>query len=294
MQVLNNAPAFSVWKSYTNNVKNLRGSMSRLSSGMKIETAADDPAGLAISERLRAQARNSAAAAQNIENALSYAQTADSWMQKIQDIAGRMGELAVSANDETKTSTDRDTLQKEFTQMQDEIKRITTTTSGVNAAAGNYNGRTLFDGTAVNLQVGPNTDQTFTLTGINLKSDATDVVTGAVTWGAVITSDTSVPATVMINTQSTAAAAVGTVNAAVDFISAKRATLGAQSARMKHTLEGLRTYESNIRGAESQVRDVDMAKEATDFSKFQILSQVGTAMLAQANSLPQSVMRLIQ
>ena len=292
MQVLNNAPAFSVWKSYTNNVKNLRGSMSRLSSGLKIESAADDPAGLAISERLRAQARNSAAAAQNIENALSYAQTADSWMQKIQDIAGRMGELAVAANDGTKTQTDRDQLQKEFTQMQKEITRITSN----NEAAANYNGSALFQGATVSLQVGPNQSQTFDLSTIDLQSSSTEAMAtagaGTATWGAVITEGTA--ATVLISSATDAAAAVGTVNAAVDFISGKRATLGAQSARMKHSLEGLRTYESNIRGAESQIRDVDMAKEATDFSKYQILTQVGTAMLAQANSLPQGVMRLIQ
>ena len=292
MQVLNNAPAFSVWKSYSQNVKNLRGSMSRLSSGQKIETAADDPAGLAISERLRAQARNSAAASQNLENALSYAQTADSWMQKIHDIMGRMGELAVAANDGTKSQTDRDALQTEFTQMQAEITRITSN----DEAAANYNGSALFQGETVSLQVGPNQSQTFDLSTIDLQSSSTEAMgtTGAGTaaWGAVVTAGTA--ASVIISTATDAAAAVGTVNAAVDFISGKRATLGAQSARMKHTLAGLRTYEDNIRGAESQIRDVDMAKEATDFSKYQILTQVGTAMLAQANSLPQSVMKLIQ
>lgn len=263
MQVLNNAPAFSVWKSYSQNVKNLRGSMSRLSSGLKIETAADDPAGLAISERLRSQAKNSAAAAQNIENVLSYAQTADSWMQKIHDIIGRMGELAISANDGTKSSTDLAQLQKEYSEMSAEITRINSNAK--------YNSKQIFGGGDMSVQIGPDSNQTFTITDIAATAVAGDISTAV-----------------------GAAAAITTTTTAVDTISAARAQLGAQAARLKHTLAGLRTYEDNIRGAESQIRDVDMAREATDFSKYQILSQVGTAMLAQANSLPQSVLKLIQ
>jgi flagellin len=268
MQVLNNAPAFSVWKSYTSNVKNLRSSMSRLSSGMKIETAADDPAGLAISERMRSQARNSASAAQNIENAMSYAQTADSWMQKLHDIMGRMGELAVSANDGTKSSTDLAQLDKEYQQMGAEVTRI--------QGAAKYNGTAIFGGSALSVQIGPDNGQTFSISAIDMAGATGTAVGNNITDAA------------------SAATAITNTGAAIDSISGLRATLGSQSARMKHTLEGVRTYEANIRSAESQVRDVDMAKEATDFSKYQILSQVGTAMLAQANSLPQGVLRLIQ
>jgi flagellin len=263
MQVLNNAPAFSVWKSYSQNVKNLRGSMSRLSSGTKIETAADDPAGLAISERMRTQARNSAAAAQNIENALSYAQTADSWMQKKHDIVGRMAELAVSANDGTKSTEDLLQLQKEFAALSAEIGVINTNAK--------YNSIQIFGGAALTIQIGPDSLQTFDITSI-----------------------TATTATGDISSAAGAATAIGDMSTAADAISASRAQLGAEASRMKHTLAGLRTYEDNIRGAESMIRDVDMAKEATNFSKYQILSQVGTAMLAQANSLPQSVLKLIQ
>ena len=114
MQVYNNAPAFSVWKNYTFNVSGLRSSMSKLSSGLRITNAGDDPAGLAMSERLRAQYRNTAAAAANVENKINYMQTADSWLQKIHDIMGRMAELSIMANDGTKSQVDRDNLQKEF------------------------------------------------------------------------------------------------------------------------------------------------------------------------------------
>jgi flagellin len=290
MQVLNNAPAFAVWNSYAKNVSQLRGSMSRLSSGLKIENASDDPAGLAVSERLRTQARNSSAAAQNIENSLSYAQTADSWMQKIHDIMGRMGELAVSANDDTKAPTDLGNLQKEFGEMQKEIQRITTGTT----AAGKYNGNALFQGEEIKLQVGADYGQTFQQSAINLTTeDATNIGkygsgSTAVAWGSLIDDKE-----LSIGVQSAAESAVAKLNLGIDYISQKRAVMGAQSARMRHTLEGVRTYESNIRSAESQVRDVDVAKEATNFSKYQILTQVGTAMLAQANALPQGVMQLI-
>ena len=123
MQVLNNVPAFAVWKNYTFNVTNLRKSRSRLSSGLRINNAGDDPAGLAMSERLRAQYRNTAAASNNVENKINYLQTADAWLQKIHDILGRMAELAIMANDGTKSQVDRNNLQKEFAQMQREVQR---------------------------------------------------------------------------------------------------------------------------------------------------------------------------
>ena len=281
MQVLNNTPAFNVWTNYSANVSNLRQSMSKLSSGLKIQTAADDPAGLAISQRLRAQAGNSAAAEQNIQNALSYSQTADSWLQKVHDILGRMGDLAVSASDGTKSSTDVQNLQVEFKQMQNELTSI--------ASSSTYNTKPLFDqSTPITLQIGPDNGQTFTL-------NAMDVSTTSLSTPAAVTGTTSAGAlTDDLTNAKDLAFAVADVNAASDAISGVRATLGAQSARLQVVLSGVTTYESNVRGAESQIRDVDMAKEATNFSKFQILTQVGTAMMAQANALPQSVLKLIQ
>ena len=142
MQVYNNVPAFGVWVNYTSSVQNMRNSMTKLSSGLRITFAGDDPAGLAMSERLRAQYRNSAAAAANVENKINYLQTADSWLQKIQDIMGRMSELAIMANDGTKSAEDRTNLQHEFEQMQEEIQRITTGST----AAAKFNGLFLFRG----------------------------------------------------------------------------------------------------------------------------------------------------
>ncbi len=293
MQVLNNAPAFSVWKSYANNVQSMRGSMSKLSSGLKIQSAGDDPAGLAMSERLRAQARNSAAAANNIENEISYIQTADSWLQKIHDILGRMTELSIAANDGTKDSTDLGNLQQEFSQMQKEVQRITDGTT----TAAKYNGKAILQGDERTIQVGPDFGQEFTLSSINLTSGDAGIIGSYadsagtsvnVSWGSLIDD-----AELTIGTQSAAGAAVAKLNVGIDYISQKRAVLGSQQSRLNHTLEGLRNYEDNIRGAESQIRDVDVAKETTEFSKYKILTEIGTAMLAQANQLPQGVLQLI-
>ena len=319
MQVYNNVPAFAVWKSYTSNVTNLRKSMSRLSSGLRINMAGDDPAGLAMSERLRAQYRNTAAAANNVENKINYLQTADSWLQKIHDIMGRMAELAIMANDGTKSQVDRTNLQKEFEQMQKEIQRIT---SGA-TAAGKFNGLYLFRGGsgvptatgdgvqtgfgAVRLQVGPDSNQVFNEQPINLTATNYAVVGSYNTYsyGSVnMTLLGSNPSTVMwaslicgenlsISVQSVAQGAVDKLNLGIDYVSSIRSVLGAEMNRMEQALSGLRNYEENIRATESRIRDVDVAYETTQFSKFQILTQVGTAMLAQANALPGSVMTLV-
>ncbi len=323
MQVYNNASAFSVWKNYTFNTTNLRNSMSKMASGLKINQAGDDPAGLAISERLRSQYRNTAAAANNVENKINYLQTADSWLQKIHDIMGRMAELSIMANDGTKSQVDRNNLQKEFGQMQKEIQRIT---SGATAAA-KFNSLYLFRGFSgvptssnvdgdgvqpgfgnVRLQVGPDSDMVFNEEPLNLTATNFSAVIGrfkSFTYGSVnmtlLSSDhTDVTwaslicgAHLSISTQSIAQGAVDKMNIGIDYISTVRANIGAEMNRMEQTLGGLRNYEENVRATESRIRDVDVAWESTQFSKYQILTQIGTAMLAQANALPGSVVQLI-
>ena len=313
MRISNNTAAFNVWKNYSSNLKGLQNSMSKLSSGSRINNAGDDPSGLAMSERLRTQGRNTAAAAGNIENRLNYLQTADSWMQKIHDMLGRMGELAVMANDGTKSETDLDVLQKEFKQMQDEVARITTGTN----SAGKFNGQLLFNNTAVELQVGADGGQVFQDGAqLDLRDTVLDVLwtdpAGPTdyTWGDLIRGggtaaldghgvaigdiDSNADGDTLDANEiaGNAGNAVSIVNAGIDYISGKRADVGAEMQRMQHTLDGLRNYEENISAAEGRIRDVDVAKETATMSKFQILQQVGTAMLAQANQLPQNVMQL--
>lgn len=322
MQVYNNVPAFSVWKNYTENVNSLRSSMSKLSSGLRINNAGDDPSGLAMSERLRTQYRNTAAASNNVQNKINYIQTADAWMQKIHDILGRMAELSVMANDGTKSQIDRDNLQIEFDQMQKEISRIT---SGA-TASGKFNSLYLFRGgngvatmtgdkvvgagvTSVRLQIGPDSNMCFEEEPVNLTATNFAVIGSytnysygsvnmtllgsgggpqAVHWASIICG-----ANLSISTQSVAQGAVDKMNIAIDYISSKRAVLGAEMKRMEQTLGGLRNYEENARATESRIRDVDVAYETTQYSKYQILVQVGTAMLAQANAMPQGVLQLL-
>lgn len=285
MQISNNTTAFNVWKNYSSNVKGLQESMSKLSSGSRIDNAGDDASGLAMSERLRTQSRNTSAAAANVENKLNYLQTADSWMQKMHDMLGRMGELAVMANDGTKSDIDRSVLQREFGQMQDEIARITTGTN----TAGKFNSVALFQGgSGITQQVGADGGQTFTSASMDLTTASVDDLGNGTTWGQLINST----GTVSIADRTDAEAAVTDLQLGIDFLSGKRADVGAEMNRMDQTLAGLRSYEENIMATESRIRDVDVAKETAEMTKYQILQQVGTAMLAQANQLPNNVMQL--
>jgi flagellin len=304
MQINTNTASFNVWRNYTSNVSSLKDSMSKLSSGSRINDAGDDPSGLAMSERLRTQTRNTSAAADNVENKLNYLQTSDSWMQKMHDMLGRMGELAVMANDDTKSSTDKAVLQKEFAQMQSEIIRVADD-------AGKFNGIALFDGSAVTQQVGADGGQEFTGVAIDLQSTSGGVIykdsgVGAteITWGDLLSSNVAVyseagiaddvfGATDDLTESNPASTAVSLVNAGIDFLSEQRADVGAEMQRMEQTLDGLRSYEENITATESRIRDVDVASETAEMSKYNILQQVGTAMLAQANSLPQGVLQLL-
>ena len=299
LAVNNNTSAFNVFSNYSNNIGKMRTSMSRLSSGVKSVT--DDPSGLGISERMRSQIRSTGMSRQNVENGLSMLQTADSWMQKMNDMLGRMHELGVEAGDGTKTDSDLNNIQSEFKELQSEIKRVT---DGSTAAA-KYNGLYLFrggDGRTVNdatkglsIQIGADVGQKIKIDLKQLDSNTTntetltydkaDGTTGTMKWGSVISSDSH------LSVRSDDS--LGKISAAIDHISDSRATLGAQQNRLKETQSGLLSYEDNLRAAESKVRDVDMASESTKFSKFQILSQISNAMLAQANQLPGSALQLL-
>jgi flagellin len=299
----------------------MRSSMSKLSSGLRITTAADDPAGLAMSERMRSQIRNSSMAAQNIQNSQAYMRTADSWMQKIHDMLHRMNELAVAANDGTKTDTDRANLQVEFEQMQNEIIRIT---SG-SLARGKFNTGNLFQGNnGLVTQVGADPGQLFCGTSLALHNLSAAPIGNAATtfscgvyaldisgnvitngstggaearWSMVLARGAGVGSPtasgIHISTVAGAQRATAVLKLAVDYLSKQRAIIGAEASRLGHSLDGIRSYQENIMGAESAIRDTDMALESTTFMKHQILTQVGTAMLAQANALPQSVLQLI-
>ena len=298
LAVNNNTSAFNVFTSYTNNIGNMKKSMARLSSGVK--TAEEDAAGVGISERMRAQIRSTGMARQNTENGLSLLQTADSWLQKINDMLSRMHELSIESGDGTKSSQDISNIQSEFKELQTEIGRITDGTS----SAAKFNGLYLFrggDGRAnlntttagISVQIGADLGQKVKLDLKQLDKSATDSLTytnatggtGSINWSAVISGDTSLSVR--------SSEVIGKVSAAIDHIANSRATLGAQQSRLNQTMGGLLAYEDNLRSAESKIRDVDVASESSQFAKYQILSQISNAMLAQANQLPGSALQLI-
>ncbi len=310
LYVNNNTTAFNVFSSYTQNLNGLRGSMSRLSSGVK--SVKDDAAGVAISEQMRSQARSTSKARNGVENGLSLLQTADSWMQKVNDMLGRMHELSVEASDGTKTSGDKGNIQTEFKELQDEISRVTSKSTSAAKFNGLYllrggNGQATVAGDGVGsgkikLQVGADVNQTIDLSLENLQVSNTATI-GTVhsytysTNHAVLTSThTTVSWASVIDSSKMSVGstdAIGKVQQAIEHIANSRAKVGAQQNRLENTRSGLLAYEDNIRASESKIRDVDMARESTELAKFQILSQVGNAMLAQAGQLPAAATRLI-
>ena len=310
MRIQNNTAAFNVWSNYTSNLSNMQKSMSKLSTGEIAST--DDPAGIGISEKMRAQIDGVSMARQNSDNAISLLQTADAWLQKVNDQVSRMKQLAIEANGGIMSDSDKENIQTEFGAMQDEITRITSKYT----AAAKFNGIYLFrggDGTAVvsgdkvttgsiSVQVGSDVNQKLDLTLSNLQVTNTEVVGSVhtysygsgtsvlgsshdnVTWASIIdTSKMSVGDTNVI----------GKLDVAISFVAKSRASVAAQQNRVSQTSDGLLSYEDNMRSAESKIRDVDMASESTSFAKYQVLTNAANAMLAQANQLPSSVLQLL-
>ncbi len=270
MRINNNAAAFNTWSSYAQNVGAMKKSMTKLSTGVIGNT--DDPAGLGISERMRAEVKGVQMARQNIKNGISLVQTADGWLQKVNDQLSRMKALAIEAHGIVST-TDQANINTEYTALKSEITRITGA-SGNTTPAASFNGINLFNGDTATLtiQVGAKAGST---TGQTLEVTLQDLTS--------LTLDSS----------SGTSSALGNLATAINTVSQARATMGAQQVRMEHTASGLTSYEDNLRAAESKIRDVDMARESTLFAKAQILTGASNAMLAQANQLPQSVLQLL-
>lgn len=245
----------------------LSKSLSRLSSGSKIVNPSDDAAGMAVGSRLDAQVRRLNAAKDNVGNAVSYTQTQDGYLKKIAKGLERMSELAILAEDETKSPSDRGLYQREFSQLSAFINSSSTK---------DFNGVSLFSTTPINVTIDSD-GNTMTMQGISLGTAIyADALNGSV--------DT-IP-----NAQATLTA----VKAAITRLSEDRATIGAYQSRLDSTSEQLSVSAENLTAASSRIQDVDMAEEATQYAKQNILVQSGTAMLAQANQMPQSVLRLLQ
>jgi flagellin len=244
----------------------LAKSLARLSSGSKIVSPEDDAAGLAVSFRFDAQINRINAAKNNVGNAISFAQTQDGFLKKVTKALDRMSELSILSQDVTKSDDDRALYNSEFTTLGAYVN---------NVATKEFNGVSLFSGTALNVT----TDEdggTFSMTGVNVGAAAYTTATGST-----------------ISTTATAATALTNVKAALDQLGTDRATVGANIARLSMTGEQLGVLKDNLAAANSRIKDVDVAEESTQFARYNILVQAGTAMLAQANATPQSALRLL-
>ncbi len=273
LQINTNVAALNAYRNLNATQGSMNTSLERLSSGLRINRAADDAAGLAISEKLRAQTNGLNQATSNAQDAISLVQTAEGALNETHSILQRMRTLAVQSANDTNTDDDRASIQKEISQLNGELDRIASNTE--------FNGQKLLDGTggtagSFSFQIGANSGQTTTV-DLSANRDST-------TLGVDVLD---------VSTSAGAATALTTIDAAIKTVSDGRADLGAVQNRLQHTINSLSVAAENSAAAESRIRDTDMAKEMSSFTKSQILSQAGVSMLAQANAASQSVLKLL-
>jgi flagellin len=250
-------------------------SMEKLASGLRINKAGDDAAGLAISEKMRGQIRGLDQAAKNAQDGISLIATAEGALNETHDILQRVRELSVQSANDTNTDDDRAELQKEVAELIGEADRIANQTE--------FNTEKLLNETSsgsgvFKLHIGANNAQNMTLTIRDMTASGTVLNLGAVD----------------ISTQAGADAAITSLDSAIKEVSSERAMLGANQNRLEHTINNLNTSSENLTAAESRIRDVDMAKEMMNQTKNSILAQAAQAMLAQANQQPQGVLQLLR
>jgi flagellin len=283
-RINHNIPAMVTGSSLRNTNRQVEKSLEKLSTGLRINRAADDAAGLSVSEQLRTQVRGTAMGNRNIQDGMSLLNIAEGALIEIEDMLQRMRELSIQAANDTLTSTERTYIQVEMNELKNEVDRISNSTQ--------YNSQKLLNGTDVwdpasgggVLHVGPNDN-----------SDGADVI--LVTIGGVTTGSMSIDtanSNAMVTTQTGATQAISQLDAALNQVNTLRARLGAKFNRLEHALLNQENQETNMQAAESVIRDADFAYETTKFTRNQILQQSSTSMLAQANMVPQSVLGLLQ
>ncbi|MNX75412.1 Flagellin [compost metagenome] len=273
LRINTNVGAMNAHRQLTMNDTALSKSLQRLSSGLRINGAADDAAGLTIAEKMNSQVRGLNAAARNSQDSISLLQTAEGALIETESILQRMRELAVQASNDTLTDEDRGAIKKEIDALNSEINRIATTTQ--------FNTQKLLNGGTVEtggltFQVGANANQTMSVKIASAGATALGVdqigVASAASAGSAITS----------------------IDAAIKTISGQRSDLGAVINRLEHTIKNLNVSSENLSAAESRIRDLDMASEVMTMTRNQILTQSSTSMLAQANQSTQNVLGLLR
>jgi flagellin len=259
LRIQNNVEAFNAHRNLTGTASKAAKAMEKLSSGYRINRAADDAAGLAISEKMRAQIGGLAQAQRNAQDGISLVQTAEGALTEVHSMLGRIRDLRVQYDAGTLNTEDKAAITSEITALNNEITAIGSNTK--------FNGNALLTGTASTFQVGANTGETIATTAFTLST----AVSG-------------------ISSSST----LDEIDTAIKNVSTGRADFGAVQNRLEHRLNNLASYQENLVASESRIRDVDMASEMVNFTKLQILQQAGTSMLAQANQAPQGVLSLLR
>jgi flagellin len=268
LQINTNVAAMNAYRNLSGTQNAMATSLERLSSGLRINRAADDAAGLAISEKLRAQSNGLNQATSNAQDGISLIQTAEGALNETHSILQRMRQLTVQAGNDTNGTEERTNIATELTALKDELDRISDTTQ--------FNKQDLLKGSfSATLQVGANSGQTMDV-AINASDSATLGV------DALDVTDAAAVAT-----------SLDAIDDAISTVSTDRAGLGALQNRLQHTINSLSVAAENAAASESRIRDTDMAKEMTSFTRSQILQQAGVSMLAQANQAPQSVLKLL-
>jgi flagellin len=268
----------------------LSASLDRLSSGSKIVNPGDNPGGLAVADTLTGDNQRLSAASSNVQNTISYAQTADGYLSGMSDVLNRMSELATDSSDPTKNSTDTADYEVEFKSLQDQLRSIVGGSSSdiggssVTSPSGSFNGTTLFGSTAaggMTVEIGDESSENITIPDVDLQSGA---------MAALIGQDSSGNYTL----SATTSGAIADITAAIQQVGSGRATLGAAESRLNLTASTISTEQQNISSAISGISDVDVASESTQLAKYNILVQSSASMLAQANQSPEAVLKLIQ
>ena len=298
-----NVTALNAQRNFSATQSNMSTTMQRLSSGLRVNSAKDDAAGLAIAERMNAQIKGMNVAVRNANDAISYSQTAEGALSKMGDNLQRMRELAVQSRNATNSSGDRANLQKEFTQLQDELKR---TIDG-----SKFNNQAIFASSAsatLEFQVGAGTDAATDIikvsnavmgggtaaaaTSVSTSTDVDDLM--ATVYTAMGTGTTGLSISGTAGDVGNIDSAINAIDAALDKVNGTRADFGAAQNRFDAVISSLQVNIENQSAARGRIVDADFAAETANLSRSQILQQAGTAMIAQANQLPQSVLQLLR
>jgi flagellin len=274
LRIYNNVEAQNAHRQLQATNDKLSGTMERLSSGLRINRAADDAAGLAVSEEMRTQIRGMKVASRNALDGVSLVQVADGALSGVNDMLQRVRDLAVQAANGTLTDQQRGNLDQEVQSVVAEMARVASDTE--------FNGVKILSGSvasaasAITLQVGANGSQVIAFTVATMTA-----------------SDLGISG-IAVSTAASATAAIASIDAAIRTVNSQRASMGAIQNRLQQTISRLDLTSENLQAAESRIRDADMASEMIDYTRNQILQQSGTAMLAQANQAPQSILSLLK